>query len=53
MDRMNGFISLFTLLSKHKKFKNIPVAVLSATNQGDADIREGYSFGNRALFYET
>lgn len=44
MDRMNGFM-LIHLIKQTQKFKDIPVAVLSATNQGDADIERANRLG--------
>ena len=48
MDRMNGFM-LIHLIKQTQKFKNIPVAVLSATNQGDADIERASRWGSSAF----
>jgi CheY-like chemotaxis protein len=49
MDRMNGFM-LIQLIKQTQKFKNIPVAVLSATNQGDADIERATRLGIERFF---
>lgn len=44
MDRMDGFM-LIKLIKQTEKFKHIPVAVLSATSQGDADIERASRLG--------
>ena len=44
MDRMNGFM-LIKLIKQTQKFKNIPIAVLSAASQGDADIEKASRLG--------
>jgi CheY-like chemotaxis protein len=49
MDRMNGFM-LIHLIKQTQKFKNIPVVVLSATNQGDADIERASRLGIERFF---
>jgi len=49
MDRMNGFM-LIHLIKQTQKFKNIPVAVLSATNKGNADIERASQLGIERFF---
>ncbi len=49
MDRMNGFM-LINLIKQTKKFSGIPVAVLSATNRGDADIERASALGIERFF---
>ena len=44
MDSMNGFM-LIHLIKQTQKFKTIPVAVLSAASQGDADIERATRLG--------
>ncbi len=49
MDKMNGFM-LIHLIKHTEKFKNIPVAVLSATSKGDADIDRASKLGIERFF---
>jgi CheY-like chemotaxis protein len=49
MDGMNGF-ALIHLIKQTKKFKDIPVVILSATVGGDADIKRASELGIERFF---